>query len=70
MVDLNKYYNYLVETGTATEEEISLVTSINGWNEKSFDDILYVRTGYRDIDQIAMEDEFAREFLDIEEKGE
>lgn len=43
--------NLLVAYGIATDEEINLVTSINGWNEKSLNDILYVRTGYHDITQ-------------------
>ena len=29
----------------STEEEIKLVTCINGWNEESLDDIYYVRCG-------------------------
>lgn len=42
----------LLETyGIATTEEISLVTSIVGTNEKAMLDILYVRTGYRNFEQ-------------------
>lgn len=69
MVNLDKYFDYLVETGTATGNEIDLVTKINGWNEKAFDDILYVRTGYRDLEQIAEYDNYAKDFLE-EEEGE
>ena len=50
-MELNEIYDYFVEYEIATEEEIKLVTSINGWNEESFNDILYVRTGYRDLEQ-------------------
>lgn len=46
-MELNDYYNYLVENRIATEEEIDLVTA----NEESLDDILHVRTGYRDLQQ-------------------
>ncbi len=60
MKNLDKYFDYLVETGIATENEIELVTSINGWKEESFDDILYVRTGYRDFEQIAEYDYYAK----------
>lgn len=35
----------------ATTEEISLVTSIVGTNEKAMLDILYARTGYRNFEQ-------------------
>lgn len=34
----------------ANEEEIQLVTKINGYNPETLKDILYVRTGYRDFD--------------------
>ncbi len=45
-------YDYLVEYGHATEEEIRLVTSINGYSLDSLESILYSRTGYRTLEQI------------------
>ena len=54
MLDLNKYYDYLVNYEIATGDEIDLVTTINGYNEKALDDILFVRTGYRDLEQYLM----------------
>ena len=44
--------NYLIDFNIATEEEISLVTSINGTNLESLESILYSRTGYRTLEQI------------------
>lgn len=70
MVNLDKYFDYLVDTQTATREEIELVTSINGWNEKSFDDILYVRTGYRDLEQISYYDNVVKEYVNFDEEDE
>lgn len=52
MTDLNKLYDQLVELGIATEAELNLVTSINGWNEEALNDVIYVRTGYRSLDQL------------------
>lgn len=49
--DLNTLWTLLEVYGIATEEEIDLVTSINGYTEETLNDILYVRTGYRDITQ-------------------
>ena len=49
--DLNNYSEFLTEYGIATEEEINLVTNINGWNGESLNDILYVKTGYRSLEQ-------------------
>ena len=37
----------LTQCGIATEEELELVTTINGYNEESMYDVLYVRTGER-----------------------
>tara|TARA_Y100001973_G_C5163090_1_gene314629 strand:- start:914 stop:1081 length:168 start_codon:yes stop_codon:yes gene_type:complete len=50
-MDLNKYYDKLIEYSIATEEEIKLVTDINGWNLETFNDILFSRTGFRTIEQ-------------------
>lgn len=48
---------YLIEMGIATEEEINLVTKINGYTGETLNDILYVRTGYRSFEQIQGEEE-------------
>jgi hypothetical protein len=45
-------WDYLVDNGIATEEELHLVTDINGYNEKSLLDVLDVRTGYKSFDQL------------------
>lgn len=50
-MDLNEIKEYLVNNDIATEEEITLVTQINGWNEESLNDIIYARTGYHDMEQ-------------------
>ena len=52
MDKLNKIFDFIVEWNIATEEEIQLVTKINGWNEESLNDIIYVKTGYRDMDSV------------------
>ena len=54
----NELYEYLIECNIATEEEISLVTSINGSNEDSLNSILYSRTGYRSLEQIREMEEY------------
>lgn len=38
-------FDYIIENGYATEEEVKLVTYINGFNEESLNNILEVRTG-------------------------
>ena len=41
----------LVKHGIATEEELQLVTCINGYNKEALNDIVYARTGYHTIEQ-------------------
>lgn len=48
--DVDDEKNFLIERGIATEDEISLVTEINGYSIATLNDILYARTGYQDLD--------------------
>ena len=45
-------WNAIVEHGIATEEELELVTAINGYHDDALNDVIYVRTGYRNIEQL------------------
>ena len=56
MGTLDGYWNDLVNIGIATEEELQLVTDINGYSKETLDDVLYVRTGYRDWEQYIEEE--------------
>ena len=71
-MELDEQFNYLIENGICTEDEMKLVTSINGYNEESVNDILYVREGYRDMEQyLEYEDrETYREYYQEEEEDE
>ena len=51
MNELDGYWIDLVYACIATEEELQLVTDINGYSRETLDDVLYVRTGYRDFEQ-------------------
>lgn len=50
-MNLEQYYNYLLEYEIVSEETLNVVTSINGYNEKTLDDVLYAKTGYRNMEQ-------------------
>lgn len=50
---VNEMYDILLEQGIVTEDELALVTSINGHNEQAMKDMLFVRTGYRSFEQMA-----------------
>ena len=51
-MELHEYWLYLVEAGIATEAELRLVTYIIGYSVETLDKVLYVRTGYRSIEQL------------------
>ena len=44
-------YDTLINDGICTEDEITLVTSINGSSDETYLDILLVRTGCRSLEQ-------------------
>ena len=50
--DTEELYDFLIDYEYATEKEIGLVCSINGTNLESLESILYVRSGYRSLEQI------------------
>ena len=45
-------WDYLVEYGIATPEELHLVTCINGYSEDTMESVIYARTGYRSLEQL------------------
>lgn len=49
----NYVWDFLREHNIADDIEMNLVTRINGYTVKALNDILYVRTGYHDIEQYA-----------------
>lgn len=51
-MSLEDMFDILVEGDIATEEEVQLVTCINGWSQETLEDILFARTGYRSFKQM------------------
>jgi hypothetical protein len=53
---VNNELEYLVDTmveyGICNDDEVRLVSAINGYSMESMLDILYVRTGFRSLDQL------------------
>ena len=45
-------YNYYIDSEMFTQNELDLITNINGWNVETFNDVLYSRYGYRDLEQM------------------
>lgn len=57
MENLEFMWSDIVECGIATDEELQLVTCINGYNEDALNDVVFVRTGYRELGSYLGEDE-------------
>ena len=56
-MDISTMWDIIVhEYGIATEEELSFVTAIDGYNEDTLKNVIYVRTGYNDIYQLIEEE--------------
>ena len=50
-MSLEDYNNYLINNLGISEEVINCITSINGYNEDTLDNVLYYYTPYRDLEQ-------------------
>ena len=48
---LDLIWDCIILYGIASEETLQIITSINGYNEKTLNDVIYVVTGYHDIKQ-------------------
>lgn len=44
-------WNKILAYQIATQNELELVTCINGYNKETLNDIIYAKTGYRNIEQ-------------------
>lgn len=55
--DINNLWDYLVNNSIATQEELELVTSINGYSVDTLNDVIYARTGYHNLEQLQEESE-------------
>lgn len=71
MYDINYIYDLLIELGMFTEEELQLVTCINGFSIETLSDCLFVRYGY-DVEQFIeeLEENAEEEEEDKEEEEE
>lgn len=50
-------YDKLVEEGLFTEEELALVTNINGFMVETLNECIFARYGYRSYEQMKGEEE-------------
>lgn len=52
MEEINTLWDNLIEGGYFTEEELQLVTNINGYNIETLNDCIYCRYGFQDWEQM------------------
>lgn len=52
---IERVWDLLSQYGIATSKELQLVTTINGYNIDTLEDVLYARTGLRSIEQLLNE---------------
>lgn len=45
-------WDYIIDNGIATEEELKLVTCINGYTIETLNAVIYARTAYHDMEQL------------------
>lgn len=50
--ELEKMYDKLLSVALVNREELELVICINGFNEKTINDIVYARHGYETLDDL------------------
>ena len=50
--EVNELWEELIERGIATEEQLQLITNINGYSIQTLEDVLFCQTGYRTLDQM------------------
>ena len=48
-------WDFIIDNNIATESELQLVTSINGWTEETMNDVIYAKKGLRDYLQCMSE---------------
>lgn len=49
---IEKMWEFLWHEAGVSDETLNIITKINGCNEDTMRDVLYVTTGYQDFDQI------------------
>ena len=51
-MELDLIFDFIIDNNIATAEEVNLITCINGYNKKTLNSIIFVRTGYHDTKQL------------------
>ena len=52
---IDQIWDLLIDYNVATQDELKLVTSINGYSVDTLNSIIYARTAYQNIEQLMEE---------------
>lgn len=56
-MDIQEAWDTLIINGFATDEELSLISTINGYGLSTLEDVLYARAGFNSFDQLDESDD-------------
>lgn len=56
-MNVEEAWDYLIETGLASEETLQVVTSINGYSLDTLESVLYATAGYHKFSQLTDEED-------------
>lgn len=56
MEEINEIWDFIIDYNIASEETLSIITSINGYSVETLNDVIYAATGYRSMDQFLGEE--------------
>ena len=48
----DEVWDYIIMNAIATDDELRLVTCINGYSVESMESVIYARTGYNSFEQL------------------
>lgn len=57
MKDLAMIWDFIVDYLGVSEETLKIVTSINGYNEETLNDVIYAVSGYHSMEQYTGEED-------------
>lgn len=50
--NVDEAYNFMLTNEIVSEETLNVITSINGYNIDTLNDVLYCRSGYHNFEQL------------------
>ena len=55
--NIDGVWDYIIECGIATQEEMELITHINGYSIETLNSVVYARTAFNTVEQFYNEEQ-------------